>query len=278
MKRTVVFFLMGALLVGCARSVTTGGGPDYPAGADELVVRVETRGGFVPIEFNYRRVPEFSLMGDGTIVTVGPQIAIYPPPALPSLVSTRLRAAGIEAILREAENAGVMEGDKDFTNDRVADAPTTVIIVIADGRTHTTSVYALGFEGQPEEVNRIEKFINDLQSLNSGPDGAPSWMPDDAYDSGETQYEISRLQVITLKPTERDDDIDPGTATWPLATPLSQVGTPFDGDSRCAVFEGEEVDQLLAEFGKTNQLTRWNSEGELYELAIRPLLPDETGC
>lgn len=217
-------------------------------------------------------------MGDGTIVTAGPQIAIYPPPALLSLVSARLRVAGIEAVLREAKTAGVVEGDKEFTNDRVADASTTVITVIAGGRSHTSSVYALGFEGHPDEVARIEKFVNDLQSLISGPERAPPWMPDDAYDSGETQYEISRLQVITLKPTERDDDIDPGTATWPLATPLSQVGTPFESDSRCAVFEGEELDQLLSEIGKTNQLTRWNSEGELYELAVRPLLPDETGC
>ena len=50
------------------------------------------------MEYMVTHIPEVSIFGDGMMVSPGAQIMIYPPPALPSLVVTKLNADGIQAI------------------------------------------------------------------------------------------------------------------------------------------------------------------------------------
>ena len=76
--------LVALVAAACADSTSTtsdDGGIQHPTGTDQLVLRVETGGGYTAPEFQLRLIPEFSLYGDGTIITPGPQIEIYPPPA-----------------------------------------------------------------------------------------------------------------------------------------------------------------------------------------------------
>jgi hypothetical protein len=61
---------------------------DYPTGSDDLVLRIEHVGGFVMMEHLMTRLPVISLTGDGCFVYEGPQIMIYPAPALPNLLVT----------------------------------------------------------------------------------------------------------------------------------------------------------------------------------------------
>src|SRR5262245_28012101 len=77
-----------------------GSGPGaiaHPTGAGDLVLRVEYQGGFVPYEFTLSSVPFWSLFGDGALILTGPQIEIYPPPALPPLVRAQLTEDGVQA-------------------------------------------------------------------------------------------------------------------------------------------------------------------------------------
>src|SRR5262245_27404168 len=123
-----------------------GSGPGaiaHPTGAGDLVLRVEYQGGFVPYEFTLSSVPFWSLFGDGTLILTGPQIEIYPPPALPPLLRTQLTEDGVQAILEAAEGAGLMDGDRDFGDQCIADAATTVFTTTANGSTSVVSAYAL---------------------------------------------------------------------------------------------------------------------------------------
>src|SRR2546423_13130569 len=61
--------------------------PAQPMGPSDLVLRVQTVGGFIAPQALLLRYPTFSLYGNGTVVTQGAQIEIYPQPALPSLIA-----------------------------------------------------------------------------------------------------------------------------------------------------------------------------------------------
>jgi hypothetical protein len=48
---------------------------------------------------------------------------------------------------------------------------------------------------------------------------------------------------------------------------------------RCGPVTGSEwITKLRPLAAKANQLTPWTSQGSSYELAFRPLLPDEIAC
>ena len=64
-------------------------------------------GGFVPVDYMLSAMPSFSLYGDGTLITPGAQIDIYPGPALPAIQQQQVSEAAIQAILQAALDAGL---------------------------------------------------------------------------------------------------------------------------------------------------------------------------
>ena len=58
-----------------------------------------------------------TITGDGTYITVGPQDAMYPGPALPNLLGRPITDAGRARILAEAQRLGLLTGQTDFTAD-----------------------------------------------------------------------------------------------------------------------------------------------------------------
>jgi hypothetical protein len=44
------------------------------------------------------------------------------------------------------------------------------------------------------------------------------------------------------------------------------------------VIEGEDVATITPLLQAANSVSTFRTEGELYRLIVRPLLPDETGC
>lgn len=267
----------------------------HPLGADELVLRVDMTGGFVMPSYRVTQVPMFSLFGDGSVVTQGPQAAIYPGPALPNLRVTRLTEAGVQAVLRAARDAGLLDGDQTWEKALVADAPNTVFTANAGGRTSVTSVYALGVESAPppditqaeiEARQRLQAFENTLGDV-------AGWLPADAIASPDAAFEVRRLRIVvqpaeaeapataTASPDATPDDpsLTPSVAPWPLGTPLAQWGDPYNMlNSRCGVVEGADLAPMLDALRNANQLTVWESAGQRYTALIRPLLPDEQGC
>lgn len=280
--------ILGAFLLAACGGLTGGGaggtgptGPagaiEHPTGSDELVVRWEYAGGFVPIQYELSRIPSWSLYGDGRVIVEGPQIEIYPGPALPNLLVFRLSEDGVQAILRAAREAGLMEGDAHYPMPCVADAPTTVFTVTAEGRTSVVRADALDLgptscPGVDEEARaKLAGFQRKLGDL-------ASWLPEGSIGT-EEPYQPTEVRVYVL-PYQRQPDAPQEPVIWPLPTPLSRFGEPFTGleDARCGVVTGAELEALRPLFERANQLTPWESDGERFGLILRPLLPNEHGC
>src|SRR5512134_3692404 len=150
--RSIVPLILLALVTGACAETGPGGDADPPGGGishetepSALLLRWGSEGGFTPSEYQLTNLPSFSLYGDGTIVRPGPQIAIYPGPALPALETVRVDEAGIQAILQAAFDVDLdTVGDlADMGSVGVADAPETVFTLRAGGVDRTVRVYAL---------------------------------------------------------------------------------------------------------------------------------------
>ena len=276
--------LAAVLLVagGCGRLTGSGSeGTRHPTGADELILRVETGGGFIAPSYSLRQIPGFSLYGDGRVITQGAQIEIYPGPALPSILETRLTEDGIQAILEAARDAGLFGPDRHYDYPGIADAPTTTFTLDADGAEHVISAYALG-EGQDatglseedaEARAKLARFQGKLTDLRS-------WLPGGSV-GDEAQLSFDELRVYVQPYAQAPDQglVEP-KVDWPLDPPLSTFGEPVTDlqDTRCGAVSGDELTALLPLVRGSNKLTPWTSAGSEFLLLFRPLLPNEHGC
>src|SRR4051812_27728701 len=145
MAAAVPLFLLGA----CARPAADGapaappGSPAAPVtNADDLVLRAESYGGFVPADLTVGRLPEGSVYSDGRVITNRPVPAIYPAPALPNIQQQMISEAQVKQLLQQAQAAGVRNG-VDFGHPNVADAPTTRITVVTTQGRQSVAVEAL---------------------------------------------------------------------------------------------------------------------------------------
>ena len=277
---------------------SSGSGPSgaifHPTGADELVLRVEYQGGFVPYEFTLSGLPLYSLFGDGTMITQGPQIEIYPQPALPSLNRTSITEDGVNAILQAARDAGLMDGDANYGDRCIADAATTVFTTNANGSTSVVSAYALdvgvgiggsgasGASGaEPAGTCGSQKNADEraaLAGFQAKLGDLKSWLPEGSVGE-EMPFDPTEMRVYALA-YQGDPELPQTAMDWPPDTPLSAFGEPLANDrqTRCGVVTGDEFEQVYAAAQTANQLTPWVSDGTKYRLILRPLLPDEHAC
>ncbi len=273
--RPTLLLAVAALLAACAKDGSSGGDPvPPPADPGTLVLRIQTAGGLLPPGERFRAYPELSLYADGRLIVVGPQIEIYPPPALPSLVVSQITRDGIRAILAAARDAGLLAPDRHLRNPTVADAGTTTFILVADGRRHVTSVEGLGIDAPADGDlrRRIQAFRERLGDLRS-------WLPKGSVGQ-EAQLAPSAMRIYVLKqPVATDQGLKQNPVNWPLSVPLSKFGAPgADPTTRCGVVEGGDLGRVLAVATQSNTLTPWKSGGRSYGMIFRPLLPDESGC
>lgn len=270
---------LALLPVACAS-----GGPgeagriDHPSGPGDLVLRMEVSGGLLPPSAALRAIPGFSLYGDGRVVTVGPMIEIYPPPALPPLIVQKLSEDGIQAILAAAGDAGLLGPDRTYDDPRIMDAGTTTFTVNAGGGRHVVSAYALGYGSPPPDeadagaLRRLASFSEKLWDL-------PSWIPASAIGE-ESEFAFTQLRIVPLPYEEIPDDVRQAPTDWPLGEPLATFGEPYEGlaQARCGVVAGVDLELLLPAIEASNEITPWRSGDAVYQLVARPLLPDEHGC
>jgi hypothetical protein len=254
------------------------GGIVHPSGSSELVLRVSTGGGFVPVEYNLTMTPEFSLYGDGRVIVTGPVIAIYPGPALPNLQTATISEDAVQAILAAAKEAGLFQSGVDYGQPGITDVGTTSFTLNADGRTYQTDIYALGMESGAGELTMeqqqaraaIQDFRGKLTDLTSLVTTQIEW----------ATYEYKSLAIFSrpVDPNAGTDstDVAPGYLDWPLGD-LATLGEAVDPGYRRVVVTGEDLATLKQKppLEQANQITIWKSAGREYHLYFRPLLPDE---
>ena len=288
LTRGLVFPLM-VLVIGataCAQRPTTGpgaGGTPPPTGRNSLVLRVEAAGGLLAPAAALTQVPEFSLFGDGRVITAGPQIEIYPGPALPNLRVTTISQDAIQVILQAARAAGLFGPDRHYLSAVVADAPTTTFTLVAAGVRHVISANALGVDtghpsGQMSEQERLARVA--LQAFRAKLSNLATWLPKGSIGQDRVYVPTGLRVFAQAGAPDQQPGLREPVINWPLAVPLASFGSPLPTAPglRCGAIAGTDLAKLLPVAGRANQLSPWRSGGATYSVTFRPLLPDESGC
>ena len=263
---------------------TDDGAVDHPTGAEELVLRVESAGGFVMPEFLFGAVPSFSLYGDGTVIMPGAVPAIFPGPALPPLQARRLSEAGIQAILAEVAKTGIFVADARFDGAQmmIADAADTVFTLNADDRSVQVSIYGLGAldpQSVPPQMPAREVAAHAaLGNLSNALFALDTWLDASAWvDEAWRPYQPTALR-IAVRPADTDPlDGTETFAAWPIEdedpASFGQPGTM--PDTRCGALTGDAAEAWIAALSAGNQSTRFTADEHRYAVTARPFLPDE---
>jgi hypothetical protein len=263
-----------------AGSAATGTGPGTPEstrarfpGANDLVLRTESYGGFVAPDMILGRFPQVSVYGDGRVITQGAVPSIYPGPALPNLQVTMITPEFIQSLVQQGLAAGVRNGS-DLGQPGVADAPTTRVTVVTAGGKQVVTANALSeapsndrrlTTGQRDARAKIAAFVKKLGALANRP-GVHS-----------TNYEPTAVVVYASPWAKPATGPVPPAQAWPgPALP----GTDIDPATKagCVAVTGAATPKVLTAAKGANALTPWTTGYNKWRVVFRPLLPDENGC
>jgi hypothetical protein len=270
--------IVAAACVGTAGAAPSG----QPVKSDQVVFRVTWEGGFVTPEMLLGRLPVVVVYADGRVITQGAQILIYPGPLMPNLVEHTLSQDALARLLDVAREKDLLKTIH-YEYPLIADAPDTVLEINVDGKSYRVSAYALaeaidleaGTDLDPAEVAgraALREFIDALTGI-----------PAEDFIDEEHPFEIERLRLYAGKAVIVPNSELPGeqpAIDWPLED-LATAGTPVENsplEIRCLVVESDHLATILPILQDANSLQTFRSEGELYSLTVRPLLPGEAGC
>jgi hypothetical protein len=203
---------------------------------------------------------------------------IFPGPLLILPNARSITPAGEQAIVEQARELGLLDGETDFTGG--GPMPGGVlghVLLIVDGTRYELS-------GDPART----KFCENGRLCAVDP-GTPeafaafySVMQDSAWLAPHlgpnAQYRPERLALLVVEPASDDSGIAPNKSQWPLSTPFADFGQPYAGGEglRCAVVTGEDLATLLPALLNGNQLTVFVDSNDVeHSVNVRALVPDE---
>lgn len=248
MRTMLALILLTAGLAGCGAEGADEAGQPQPEG-DGLVLKVET----VPAGPPPHRVPaqvSVALYADGRLLLPAPQIAIYPGPALPGFNEARLSEDELERVMARIEQADFLSATTEPGEE--PGTLTRVVTVVVDGERRTIRLP----EGSVE-ANALDQLLADL------PFGS------------DRSYQTQGLAIFASSAGEPADTTqgreirpEPVIGDWP--------GDPLQPG--CDVVAEDALGPVLAAAGRAHELTFWRSEGAIYRVLFRPLVPGETSC
>lgn len=265
--------------------------PSDAAGADELVLRVKFGGG---VSFGPDVMPEFTLMGDGTVVWLPIQASAEDPP---TLVTRQLTADGLAELRELIFGSGYLDESASYELERRPDAGEppghgvgiyTFTTVDADGEpVVVTSVQWLGeveestyYQPAPEreELDALAQQLRDPESML----GADAWAgPPRGYEAPDY------LLVLRLAPNvPLFNGTDASEIPWPFDGPLEAFGQQSGQftDARCGIITSAEatpVVQSLDDAGGlagmamvTSASLDWAEGNGTVDVFLIPRMPD----
>ncbi len=267
------------VIAGCSHTenkdqndTASGRSTQFSGASDEVVIEVSSGGGLAPPVVRVGdSLPRVWISGDGRYLR---QLARgADTSALVALEERRIPEAALQNLLAEASDAGLLAESPDYGTPKIFDAVNTRIVVVAQGRRHDVLVRALGYPVADLDAatvaarERVSHFIDVLEHPEGiGGVGAPR------------TYTPTGLAVFVLGPAAASAATP--AATWPLGD-LATVGTPIDWpvpSARCLVATDAERQAVEAAAAGITRNAPWRSGNTLWEIAIRPLLPDEHTC
>jgi hypothetical protein len=291
MRRLLSILIVPLAVVGCVNA-GSGGSPSAPAsptpnataapryivdaGADKLILRIASDGGFVAPGFLLTRLPTFALYGDGRIMVQGPMIEIYPGPLLPNLRQMQVTPSEIQQILAAADAAGLLGPDASYDATGIFDVATTVFTTIVGGKTHHISAYAL-MEGTTAESAAAAAARTKLIDFSGKIMDLSKFLGRDVSDA--TAYSPKSMRVFVGPEPAVDAALpNPQVVTWPLAVDPQSGVTTNRADLKCLVVSGQDLVAFLKVATGANALTVWSAPSGKFSVSVRPLYPEETGC
>ena len=253
-------------------------GIEHTTGATDVLLRYNRGGGFMAPNSLVTEGPIFSLYGDGAIVFR--DITAAPPETTGGLGrglpyrTARLSEPQIQALLAFAINDGVLGiARAQYLNNRIADAPTTVFTIHAGTLNKTVSVMGLGIDsGDPGPdalaLNAMARLAERLGNFNAGTGfETQAYMPD-------------RYRALLLE-APMGGGSAPIAWPWPDIKP-ADFAAPADPEALSfprRTITAADVAKLKLEKieGGLLGIPVKAPDGKVYTLALRPLLPDETG-
>jgi hypothetical protein len=242
----------------------------YPTDPSAVVLDLTACCGFVPVEVAVDTRPSFRLYGDGTVLVKPEEFEL----AFPTLRTYQLTPDGIQAVLEEAEAAGLLAPAPDYGMPPVTDMPTTTLEIALDGESYTHDAYGLDFDDtsgltpeQAEARARYASFASFLATLDSTHPELLATEP--------VPYEPEAVRVYAwereLEPgqTAPPWPLEPGIETWPVE--------PAFGAS-CLVISGPDLDALLASVAEQEWPFTWESGGKAWTTGMALQLPGDAGC
>jgi hypothetical protein len=249
----------------------------HPTGADEIILRSEDVGGFTPPEWQAGRLPYFTLYGDGRVVFQ--QTTAQVPPREdnvfigPPLRTAMLSENQVQELLEYAlTDGGLAVAKTDYQNPMIADVPTAVFTINAANDSKTVSVVGLGMESQPGPDTVVLKQLAALgERLRDFDQGGT--LPSEPYLAPAYRgviFEQQGIEGVQVRPWPWVD-IQPSDFTFPVDPNSLRMGTrTLTPEEAAAVgIQGFENGILSGVYLRA-------SDGTIYSLVIRPLLPDET--
>jgi hypothetical protein len=248
---------------------------DHPTGSGDIVLRAETRGGFVRLETVMSRVPEFTLYGDGRALVLPPDVdeaaggGLNPGSAggemaIPTLREVQLTEDEVQALLRFALVDGRLGTARDVYPGGNMDAASTVFELHADGADRSILVTGLTDDSAPGpdavSIRAFADLVARLRSIATDADYATNGV------------------VAVIAETEAA----PGVVVrdWPFSDlqpvefrqPADDAATPFPSRLLTAA-EAAEAEEAT---GGVPSLTSMKApDGRTYGLLLRAALPEE---
>ena len=258
------------LLASCGDDNDESSGITFPGGPNDVVVKVTSEGGFVPVGFAFVNTPTVLISGDGRVFEPGAITLEYPGPLLMPVFVRTISNEGITKVLELAGAAGLLGPAPDYSMEEmvIADAPTTVLTIQANGTTYVHRAEALGMDqpdGGPSTPARqnLLAFITALADLpavaGAGEVGEPRPFEPEQY----------RFQAMEVDPANFDPA--PTIEEWP-----ADAGVALRDATVCGMAPASAVGAVLA---AADQLTFFTDGDEVvYQLFAAGVLPGDAEC
>jgi hypothetical protein len=242
----------------------------YSTDPSAVVLDLTAGGGFVPVEVAVDTRPSFRLYGDGTVLAKPEEFEL----AFPTLRTYRLTPEGIQAVLEEADAAGLLAPAPDYGMPAVTDLPTTMLRIALDGESYSHDAYALEFEdavgvtpAQEEARARYAGFTSFLAGLDTT---HPELLASEA-----TSYEPEAVRVYAW-----ERELEPGqqAPAWPLAEGIESWPEEPGFGAKCQTISESDLDAVLASVSEQQWPYTWESGGSAWTTGIALQLPGDAGC
>jgi hypothetical protein len=256
-------------------SAPTVDGIAHPTGADDVVLRLGYAGGFTMQGASFTFPPTLLVSGDGRVFQPGAQIEIYPGPLLQPVMVRTITEAGVQKLLRLADDAGLLATPPDYTADiPVADAPDTVVTINADGGSYVHQAYALGMDldasgqtidGLTPQRAKLKKFVDLIGDITPivGAENLGEEAPFEATAYRFQAYVVDPAALVGQEPA-------PTVVPWPAST-----GIKLAAAAECARLDAAAAGSV---FTDAMQNTYFTDEGVTYSIAVGRVLPGDPDC